>query len=138
MKIENLSGILQIKLTKPTYRIGRLYNEFADKNAKIKSIDFHFDFGDEECYEEPIKEIYKQIAIKAKSINIKSETDQIIKFIAPNGKYFTFKDLEKIVKTVEKKTRGNTEWFGGIDCHHIFFEGIHKVKKGLYQLHWGS
>ena len=51
---------------------------------------------------------------------------------------FTVKDLMKAVLRTEKKTRKNTEWFGGIDVHHIFFEGLVKIRGNKFQICWGS
>jgi hypothetical protein len=34
--------------------------------------------------------------------------------------------------------RPKTKWSGGIDCHHIFFEGLHHVEGKGYRIFWGS
>jgi len=33
-------------------------------------------------------------------------------------------ELLRAVELTEQKTRENTEWFGGIDVHHMYFEGL--------------
>ena len=34
--------------------------------------------------------------------------------------------------------QGNSEWFGGVDVHHVFFEGIHLADDGVWDIYWGS
>ena len=50
----------------------------------------------------------------------------------------TGEEMADIVVEFEKEDRPKTEWFGGIDAHHIFFEGMHKNKDNSYTIHWGS
>jgi len=52
--------------------------------------------------------------------------------------FFRAGDLLLAIEEHERLTRGNTEWFGGIDCHHIYFEGLHKQADGSYRVEWGS
>ena len=46
-----------------------------------------------------------------------------------------FEGIEK----VEKERRGNPQegWFGGIDVHHVFFEGLYGGEFE-WQTRWGS
>ena len=54
-------------------------------------------------------------------------------------KNFTRRDIITSVLDYERKYRPTTEWFGGIDCHHIFFEGLCEVRTGgMYSINWGS
>lgn len=53
--------------------------------------------------------------------------------------YFTVEEMVKNIVKFEKLDRPKTSWFGGVDCHHIFFEGISKNKdNATYGIHWGS
>lgn len=61
-----------------------------------------------------------------------------IQFTAPNGKHFTVQDLLDMVIECERQTRGKTHWFGGIDRHHVFFEGMSLREDGTWVTHWGS
>ena len=48
------------------------------------------------------------------------------------------RDALLAVAKFEKVARQTSEWFGGVDTHHIFFEGMHKDKDGCYSVYWGS
>ena len=52
--------------------------------------------------------------------------------------YFTVQEMADIILDFEKMDRPKTRWFGGIDAHHIFFEGIEKNTDGSYRICWGS
>lgn len=36
------------------------------------------------------------------------------------------------------RTRGESEWFGGADVHHVFFEGIRPEGEDVWRIGWGS
>lgn len=61
------------------------------------------------------------IAFNRPSIELVSKSDEVVEHKASNGKYFTVKELLNAVELTEKKTRKNTNWFGGVDIHHIYF-----------------
>lgn len=52
--------------------------------------------------------------------------------------HFTVRELVHAVEKTELETRGSSEWLGGIDVHHIFFEGISAEADGTWALCWGS
>lgn len=133
-------GALEIELTKKPKQISKmLLNVSASPNAKIKSIKFrpnvwNDDFDDR--FVKPTKEQLANIVIEKPTITVKSDGGTVT-FDAPNGEYFTAGNLIKVIEKTERKTRKNTEWFGGIDVHHIYFEGLHKEGK-YYTIYWGS
>jgi hypothetical protein len=42
------------------------------------------------------------------------------------------------VAETERQTRDKSEWFDGVDVHHIYFEGIHQGSDGVWEIYWGS
>ncbi len=48
------------------------------------------------------------------------------------------RDLCAAVEETARRSRGSTEWFGGVDVHHGFFEGIHLGEDGVWAIRWGS
>jgi hypothetical protein len=52
--------------------------------------------------------------------------------------FFTVAEVVKIIEKFERIDRPKSEWFGGIDCHHIFFEGIHQEAGNSFYVRWGS
>ena len=63
--------------------------------------------------------------------------ETITKVEAPNGKIFTVQDLVDAVVAIERNERPKRQWFGGIDCHHIFFEGSGDRERGEVLVHRG-
>ena len=57
---------------------------------------------------------------------------------APDGRRFTVRDVLAAVEETERQTRGDSEWFGGIDMHHVFFEGLYLEEEGVWTIYWGS
>ena len=47
-------------------------------------------------------------------------------------------EMVDMVVEFEKVDRPKTSWFGGIDAHHVYFEGLCKQKDGSYSVCWGS
>lgn len=70
------------------------------------------------------------------------ETDSlhpiVMEFYRPMGGWdarYLFDCIEK----VDSLQRPNSVWFGGVDCHHTFFEGLtFDEQKGAYLAMWGS
>ena len=57
--------------------------------------------------------------------------------------YFTCQEIINNIIKFEKIDRSKSKWFGGIDCHHVFFEGIRLVNPDVgqekkYRISWGS
>ena len=131
-----LDGFLSIELTESPVRIGSLLNERALPESKITKITLDLQVVDDD-YRPLTKEELDSVALKGSTIIIISEGISV-EHKAKNGKSFTIRDLKNAVLKTEKKARPKTEWFGGIDVHHVYFEGLHKVSKDTYQVSWGS
>lgn len=53
--------------------------------------------------------------------------------------YFTIQQMVDNIVKFELLDRPKTCWFGGVDCHHVYFEGISKNEDNkTYGIHWGS
>jgi len=65
------------------------------------------------------------------------ETKFVKVFIKKGG--FSCLDVIKNIVSFEKSDRPNTKWFGGPDCHHIYYEGMRYDKETQYiRIFWGS
>ena len=47
-------------------------------------------------------------------------------------------EVVEAVEDFERINRPKSKWFGGVDCNHIFFEGLWRRKSGAYGISWGS
>lgn len=135
---DKFQGILKIKLDRKLRQINpKMMNQFAEPGSKLVSMDFIPQIYESD-FRSPTKKELNQVVLKTKTITLLGLAEKPIKFNAPNGEHFTAGDLLNAVKETEIKTRADTEWFGGIDCHHVYYEGLERVSRGKYQIYWGS
>jgi hypothetical protein len=50
---------------------------------------------------------------------------------------FSILDLMDNILELEREARPTTEWFGGVDVHHVYFEGLCE-SYGVFNVSWGS
>lgn len=135
-----LSGVLDIKLTEEAKPIKKLPgNLVSSSSSKVVSAKLNLEFYNEEddTFRALSESELNSIAFESKAIVIGSESGESIEHFAKNGKSFTVKELIQTIEHTEFKTRGNTDWFGGVDVHHIFFEGL-SCHEGVWVPFWGS
>jgi len=136
----DLSIILRIELTEPTVEVSPcLMNEKATPSAKIKSITASPEVWEEEA-DNPrnlTEEELQSTAFCEPEIKL-TNLGRVITHKAPNGKFFTVAQLMEAVLETERQTRGEMKWAGGIDVHHVFFEGIGPGKNNEWLIYWGS
>jgi hypothetical protein len=135
-----LSCTLEIELTVPTERIGNLCNVRATPGAEITSLRlaatvFARDLG---TFRELTLGELQSAAFLASQIALRGVSGGVTLHEAPNGECFTVQDLLNAVAETERQTRGKSTWFGGVDVHHIFFEGVHQADGGVWEIRWGS
>jgi hypothetical protein len=138
--INSLSGKLAIELDVPAARIGDLDNLRALPEARIARLELHVEVFNRETEQfRPLTaEEYDAVAFRGKSIRLRSEDGDPVTHAAPNGSFFTVRDMMRAVEETEQQTRSNSEWFGGIDVHHVYFEGIELSDDGTWDICWGS
>ena len=61
-----------------------------------------------------------------------------LEFLAANGVWFTVQEFMDAVGKLESTVRGKTGWFGSVDTHHVFYEGIMGSADDRYCIGWGS
>ena len=134
-----LSGHLEIKLSEPPVRIAEnLLNVKAPSTAKIEEISLELRVFEKGNSRGLTEDELNRVVLHEKSIKMRGEEGDDVEHEAPNGKHFTVRDLANAVAKTERMTRDKTEWFGGIDVHHVYFEGIHLEEDGVWSIAWGS
>ena len=135
-----VSGTLKIELSEPAEKIGELDNEKAPPQATIVSVKLDAEYWEEDTgdFRPLTPEELVSIAYIGDSIVLAGEAEIAVTHQAPNGKHFTVSDLIKAVEETERQTRGQSEWFDGVDVHHVFFEGLEPNSDGSWQIIWGS
>ncbi|MEV4125673.1 hypothetical protein [Nocardia sp. NPDC049707] len=133
-----LSGTLAIELTEPTKDIAaNLANQRATATAKISELSFAPEVFEGGKFRELTGEELDRVVLELSVLNLRGFGDAVA-HPAPNGKWFTVRDLVAAVSETERRTRHQTGWYGGIDVHHVYFEGIHPGDDGVWAIHWGS
>jgi len=136
----DLTGTLEIQLTEPAQPIGGLLNVEAPPHAKLVSLHLSlavFDSTTEKTRPLTDEELDRTV-FEASEIRLQGESGEPVTHQAPNSTEFTVRDLIQAIEETERKTRGSTQWLGGIDVHHCFFEGLHESNNGSWEICWGS
>jgi hypothetical protein len=135
-----LCGNIKNELTEPAEHYGNMANLAAKPSAKIVDIKYYPQVWEEDKDElHDLTEAELQLEIfQHPSIRLRGEGEVVVEHSAPNGNSFTIQDMIIAIEVTERKSRGSSEWLGGIDVHHIYFEGIHQDENGDWEIHWGS
>jgi len=135
-----LGGKLEIELSEETIPINpNVANKKATPTATITRVVMKGEFyeSDEIGYRDLLKRELDQIAFNDSSIILSGAGNEPIEHRASNESFFTVRELFKAIETTEQKTRHKTDWFGGINVHHVYFEGI-ECESGIWSIFWGS
>lgn len=138
-----IGGKLEIELDVPAEPVGELLNVRATPEAKVVRMELQAEIfnPDDETFRPLTPEELDGVAFRGGSITLRSEDGEPVTHAAPNGTFFTVRELLRAVEETERQTRAQTEWLGGIDVHHVFFEGIHPSEEGddgVWDIYWGS
>jgi hypothetical protein len=149
--VNNLRFTLDIATTNTAPQRGMLLNRFEESDSRIKSINVsaicYYDKAFEDHIEYTTAELKSMAGYTADTMTFASEwhdaeTNQITgittkTFTKKGG--FSCWDVIQNIKKFEKLDRPKSKWFGGVDCHHIFYEGIYfNNDKKTLGISWGS
>jgi hypothetical protein len=138
--LENLSWSLDILMTEPCNQIGNLLNHSEHPDSQITDIThsplMYFDEEKDDLIELSEEEL-KTAAFVGDQITFEGPSGTVMTFKTVKG-YFTVLELVRVIVEFEKHDRPKTNWFGGIDTHHIYFEGIASCNNGIHSIYWGS
>jgi hypothetical protein len=135
-----LSAILKITLTEATEAISpNLENQKATPTARIESLELtpSVFLRENSEFRDLTPEELALVVLEEKSIRLRG-LGEAVEHEAPNGESFTVADLLAAIAATERQTRDQSEWFDGVDVHHVFFEGIRRGDDGIWRARWGS
>lgn len=129
--LNSLSGILRIDV------------DLSDpEEAKIVDVQLEASVLENEQFRDLTEDELQRVVFQEPCILLRGESGDVIEHTAPDGESFTVQELLDAVEETERRTRGNSEWFGGIDVHHVFFERIYRrdedVANDVWSIFWGS
>ena len=132
-----MSFQLDIETDMPAIEHSVIKNRFEQEGGKVTNISSCLQ--DNECFEdEDATGIKNLIAFKGNHITLVLPPDFYERTFMNEKGFLTAKELMDVIIEFEKVSRNHTEWCGGIDAHHIFFEGMEKLSSGKYYIIWGS
>lgn len=155
---DRVRGKLRIELSEPPQRIGQLHNVAATPSARITRLAFetsiseNVDPGPLEPDEQgrvmmslddasrPLTpQELARVVLRAPFIRMKNlESEGEVDHPAPPGGAFTVADLLRAIEETERQLRPRSEWLGGVDVSHVFYEGIRLEEDGAWLIQWGS
>ena len=140
--VDQLSCVLEIKTSQEPYFVPPLSNRFEHKDTEVVECKMSHPgmFTDEGGIEDLTASEMTSVACNGTtpfgpSISFNGHEAT---YFASNGKWLTVMEFFDAVGKHETATRGSSDWFGGVDTHHVFFEGVGKGRGGRYSLYWGS
>jgi len=148
--LESLSFELALETSKPPKKTGKLQNRFEDKDSKLLSVSIGSNgvMRWEDDKDDPVDCDLEEkgfIGSEFTLYNCVSQEDKVIyktvSTITNKVGYFTCAEVIDHILDFEKCDRPKTKWFGGIDCHHIWFEGLGENTGEAgdgYHVCWGS
>jgi hypothetical protein len=136
---DGLSGRLHIELTEPAQRVSpRLYNVAAPPAARIVSIRLELEVFEDDEFRGLTEEEWNRVVLRVPRLRARSAgADVVVTHDAPDGAAFTVRDLAVVIAKTEHVSREQRPWLGGVDVHHVFFEGV-TLRDGIWESHWGS
>ena len=146
-KMRDLSFSLVIKTTNTSPQRGFLMNRFEEPDSKILSISStpvtvynartqeHEDVSDAELKAPGFVGSY--IILFDELVDDTGNRLHKTQRTFTNKKgYFTCMEVISLILKFERIHRPKTKWFGGVDCHHTYYEGLHG--RDHYTVSWGS
>lgn len=140
--LQSLSGRLTIELTEPPEPVSELLQNLAAKpTAGIARLAFELDVYDEELddHRALTDDEWALVVIRAPTIRMQSsEGGPVVEHRAGDGISFRVRDIARAIEATELEGRPHSKWLGGIDVHHVYFEGIEEQESGIWWIQWGS
>jgi hypothetical protein len=135
-----ISGRLAIKLSEEPQRAApHMLNLVSPPSARVTNVSFVAQVLEQDKFRDLTEAEWSRVVLRTPDIRMRSgeAEDTVVRHSAPNGREFTVRDLANAIEETERQARGDSNWMGGVDVHHIFFEGI-TFEEGAWYIGWGS
>ncbi|MFI5299975.1 MAG: hypothetical protein ACHREM_17950 [Polyangiales bacterium] len=136
-----LSGRLRVELSEEPKAVSpRLANLVAAESARVVGVSLSMTVYERESFRALTEAEWRRVVIRAPRIRVCNgrAQDVVVDFAAPDGTTISVRDLTSAIEMTEAKSREASRWFGGVDVHHVFFEGISLQDDGAWATRWGS
>ena len=135
--VKDMCFCLFIKTDQEPVSVTGLLNRFENEHARVIDVKTKLEWYKEDDIIES-DDLNLQKVFKGDDITLICNRSSYEKTFKVENGGLTALELTNIICDFEKNSRNYTEWFGGVDTHHIFFEGMFQVEPGKYSIFWGS
>lgn len=121
---QRLSISLEIEVSEDYYHPTMTMMRFASPGARVLAVqplvgrytaDDIVELGDRE---------WASLAYDRPEITLANNVHRTFRAASDDG--FTVRELVDAICAFEKEDRAHTDWFGGVDVHAVFFEGLER------------
>jgi hypothetical protein len=128
--LNQLSGRLQVELSEPARQVSeKVLNLVAEPSATVKGVSLRLEVyqeGQEPPFRPLTNEEWGRRVFRGERLRLRNiDAPTVVDHRAPDGSGFTVRDVAAAIEATERHARADTSWLGGIDVHHVFFEGVH-------------
>ena len=148
--LQDLSFTLEIETTDTAPQQGILLNRFEEPDSDIASLDAsplrRWDESVDKFFELTPDEqaqpgyVGKTLVLESVKKTREGRVVSTTREVYNNDKgFFTLAEVVALIVEFERIDRPKSQWFGGVDCHHVFFEGLYPNSDGdAFGISWGS
>jgi hypothetical protein len=135
---KRISGHLDVELTEAPVKVSPgLENRKATATAALKDVTLEAKVFTDDDFRPLTAAELDLVVFRGPSLRLLSYGGAVT-HPAPRCGRFTVRDVLAAVEETERRTRGDSEWFDGVDVHHVYFEGLQLTDDGAWIVHWGS
>ncbi len=148
--LQKMNFILHIKTTNTSPQHGVLLNRFEQPDSVIT----HISAGPIEQFDRIMNEMIElsvdekdEPAYIGETLTLESVwqtrdgriVDSTRRVYNNTKGFFTVAEIVAHIVDFERIDRPKSKWFGGVDCHHVFFEGFRpNLTRDAFCICWGS
>jgi hypothetical protein len=128
--LNQLSGRLNVELSEAPRQVSeKLVNLVAEPSATVKGVSLTLEVyleGQEPPFRPLTDEEWGRRVFHGERLRLRNiDAPTVVDHRPPNGRGFTVRDVAAAIEATERHARADTSWLGGIDVHHVYFEGVH-------------
>ena len=148
--LQDLSFTLEIETTDTAPQQGILLNRFEEPDSDIASLDAsplrRWDESVDKFFELTPDEqaqpgyVGKTLVLESVKKTREGRVVSTTREVYNNDKgLITMAEVVALIVEFERIDRPKSQWFGGVDCHHVFFQGLRPNSDGdAFRISWAS
>lgn len=137
--LNEVGGVLQIELSEKAKPIAEgMLNLVASPEARLVSVRLDAEMFENDEFRPLTPDELATVVFVGSELVLRNDSGMAVRHAAPASGRFTVRNVLDAVERTELETRGKTRWMGGIDVHHVYFEGLSPHTDEGWSINWGS